>query len=90
MAGGFCEARQRICDFADHRSPIAAGPLSEQARCRIPGAILAIEEPAPVRNEGEHDPDGLSHGAGEVCHGGIDGNDKVEVGNGACGLREVG
>ncbi len=64
--------------------------LPKQARRRIPGAVLAFAEPAPIREEGQHDEDALAHGAGEVSDGRVDADHEVEIGDGAGGLREVG
>jgi len=81
--------REHGRDLADYGSPIAARLLAEEPRRRIPRAVLALEEPAPIGNERQHDPNPLAHGAGEMGDRRVDGNDEVEIGDGAGGLREV-
>ena len=83
------EHGQPIRDLADHGSPIATRLLAEEPRRRIPRAVLALEEPAPIGNERQHDPNPLAHGAGEMSDRRVDGNDEVEIGDGAGGLREI-
>src|ERR1700740_769292 len=43
-------------DPRDDRLVAALGALPEQAQARIPGRVLAIEQPPPIRRIGQHDP----------------------------------
>src|SRR5580700_9231070 len=68
-------------DAGDHAGPRPAIVLAKQAGGRIPGAVLAIQEPAPLRYERQHDPDRLRQRAREVGDAGIDGDDEVQIGD---------
>src|SRR5208283_484304 len=50
-------------DLRDDRVPMARCRLSEQTNGRVPGAVGAVEQPAPIRSEGQHDPDRPAHRA---------------------------
>ena len=73
---------QRIVNAADHLVPIARRPLAKQARGRY-RAIVAMKQPSPIGNERQHDPDRPTERAREVSRGGVDADDKVELGTAA-------
>src|SRR5580704_9340128 len=81
---------QGVAHVFDHRSPIAARLLPKQARGGIPRAVGAIEEPPPIGNELQHDPNGFAHGTSQMSYGGVDGYDEVEASDGSSGLSKVG
>ncbi len=43
---------QRVADAVDHAVPVAGGILAKQAGGWIPGAVLAVKQPAPVDTDG--------------------------------------
>ena len=88
--GALRQSDQGGRDRLDHWPPIVARPLAEEPRRRIPGAVLALEEPAPIRNEGQEDEDALAHRAGEMGDRRVDGNHEIEIGDGARSLCKVG
>src|ERR1051326_4948472 len=45
-----------LCRPCDGRFSVALGRLPEQAQGRIPGAVVATELPAPVRNVSQENP----------------------------------
>ena len=51
--------------------PLARVILPKQAGGRIPWAVVAIEQPAPVGNELQQDPDRLAQRAGEMSDRGV-------------------
>jgi hypothetical protein len=53
--------------------------LTEQARRRIPGTVLASEQPAPIGNERQQDPDRLRQRAGEVGDRGVNRDHEIEA-----------
>jgi hypothetical protein len=71
-----CAIRRRS---AQTRVPVAALGLTEQPHLRIPRAILAIGEPAPIRHTLERHPGRAPQRAGEMGDGGIRGYDEVEA-----------
>src|SRR6201994_1366250 len=83
------EARQGLAEPRDHASPFAALALPEQPRGRIPGAIVPVEQPTPVRRVGQQNPDRLSQCAGEMRDAGVDGNDEIELRDQRRGVRKI-
>ena len=47
---------KRPCDFSDNTIPVATLLLTEQAGRRIPGAVVAIQQPTPIGVVRQHDP----------------------------------
>src|SRR5215468_10787059 len=66
-------------DLGNDRTPLARGRLPEQARCRVPGAVGAIEQPAPIGREGQHQPHRPPHCTSQMADRGIDRDDQVEL-----------
>src|SRR4029079_14805883 len=83
------QAQDFTGDARDDRVPIAGLFLAKELRGRIPGTVIAIEEPAPVGRERQEHPDGLAQGAREVRDGGVDGNHDIELLDDAAGVEEV-
>ena len=69
---------ERSRNIPDHPFPIPGSLLTEQARGRIPGAVVAIEQPAPVGTVLQHDPHRLAQSAGEMRDRRIDRHDQVQ------------
>ena len=46
------EIAERVLNAHDNVIPGAGVALPKEARGRVPGAVVAIEQPTPVRNEG--------------------------------------
>ncbi len=84
---------EQFCQFGlnafNQRWPGLAGGFAEEAHGGVPGAVGAIEEPAPVGGVGEEGPDGSADGAGEVGESGIGGNNQVELLDEGRGVGEV-
>ena len=64
--------------------------LPEQAHGRIPGAVVAVEQPAPIGQTGQHDPGRAPERAREMGDAGAYCNDEVEAGDERRGLDKVG
>src|SRR5690242_17461094 len=64
---------------ADDVLPVAGSLLTEQARGRIPRAVGAIQQPAPIGVVLEHDPDRLAQSAREVRDRRIDRHHEVQL-----------
>ena len=69
--------------------PIARAFLPKQAHGRIPGRVLPIAEPAPVRRQGQRQPDRNPQSACQMSDRGVHRNDQVQVGHHRGGFREV-
>ena len=63
--------------------------LPEQPQGRVPGGILPLQEPAPVRNEREHDPDREAKPSTEVRDRGIHRQHQVELRRQGCCIGEI-
>ena len=68
---------QRGMDAGNDVIPLAGLILPKQAGGRVPGAVLAIEQPTPVGIVTIHQPKWFPKCTGKVRHGGIYGNDQV-------------
>jgi hypothetical protein len=66
-------------DPSEYALPISSLVLPEQPHRRIPGTVAAIQQPAPVGNEGDRDPDGNSQSPGQVGDGRITGDHQVQI-----------
>src|ERR1700726_3751248 len=53
--------------------------LPEQTNRRIPGTIVAIEQPTPVRNVRQEDPDRSAETSGEMGYAGVHRDHQVEA-----------
>ncbi len=74
----------------DHALPVAVPRLSEQPHGRVPGAVAAREQPAPVGRERQKGPHRLVERAREVNERRVGGNYQIEIGDGRGGFPEVG
>ena len=74
----------------EHAGVFAGFALPEQPRRRIPGAVVAIEQPAVVRRIGQQDPGRAPERRGEMGDAGIHRDDEIEAVYQRCGLDEVG
>ncbi len=70
---------QHGLDLVEHAGPIPRLFLAEQPHGRIPGAVVAIQQPAPVGDQGQRDPDGNSERACKVGDGRITGDHQVQI-----------
>ena len=70
-------------------APLPLPLLPEDAQPRIPGGILPGKHPAPVRRLGEHQPDRLPQGPGQVRHRGVHRNHQVQKRDQRGGIPEI-
>ena len=63
--------------------------LAEEPHRGIPGAVAAIQQPAPVGNEGQRDPDGNSQRPGQVGDRRIAGDHQVQTSQHGRRVHEV-
>lgn len=70
--------------------PLANLWLPEQPGARVPRAIGALAQPAPILDMGQQQPQRLAHCAGEMRHCRIDCDDQVEFADRGRGFGEVG
>src|SRR5215510_6893751 len=73
------EGSKASLDIDEYALPVASRFLSKKAHCRIPGAVLSIQEPAPIWNTFESDPCWSSKGACKMGNGRVRRKDKVEI-----------
>src|SRR5262249_60693151 len=52
--------------------PIARRGLTVEPHARVPRAVVAVEQPAPIGREGDHDPGRSRQRAGEMDNRGVD------------------
>src|SRR5690349_990923 len=52
--------------------------LSENAHRRVPRRGIALYAPTPVAVQSGQQPDRLAHRPRQMCHGGVDCNNKIE------------
>src|SRR5262247_2710738 len=71
-------------DPGEHTRPVAVRLLSEQTHCWIPGAVVAIDQPPPIRDLFERHPGRPAQGARQMSDGGIRSYDQVEVRHHSC------
>ncbi|NTV03752.1 tetratricopeptide repeat protein, partial [bacterium] len=69
--------------------PVGGRFLAHETHGRVPGAVRAVEQPAPVRHVGQEQVDGFAHGAGQVGDRRVDGHHQVQVGDGRSRIGEV-
>ena len=62
-------------DFA----PIAGPRLAKQPHGRIPRAVIALQQPAPVGHQRQRHPHRHAQRAGQVGHGRVGGDDQIQV-----------
>jgi hypothetical protein len=83
------QAPERGAHAAHHHLPIAVTALPEQSELRIPGAIVALDEPAPIRHERHQHPDRLAERSRQVGRGSVDRDHHIEARDGGRGLRKI-
>lgn len=69
--------------------PPTAVVLAKQPRRRIPRAVVAVEQSAPVGNERQQYPDRFGQRTGEMGDAGIDGNNQIHVRGQRRGVGEI-
>ncbi len=80
---------KRASYFTQYAHPISNVFLSEKPDRRIPGAILAVEQPAPIRIERQHDPAIAAHTARKMRKAGIHGNDQIHLSDERSGIFNI-
>ena len=73
----------------DDARVLAARGLPEQPRGRVPGGIVAIEQPAPIGHIGQHDPDWTPKSTSQVSNAGVNRNDKIKMLKNGRGISEA-
>ena len=73
------EFKQRFAGLRRYAAPLARLALAKQPRTRVPGAVVAAEQPAPVRRMRQQDPDRFSQGAGKMRNARVDGYHEIEL-----------
>ena len=87
IAGG--QALQRVSRRLDHTGPVARTGLAKLAQLRIPGAVVAVQQPAPAGIEAVQQPNRLAERAGLMGDRGVDTDDEVKIGDEGGGIGEV-
>jgi len=64
VSGG--ETLQGASRRAQHTGPVARAGLAKLAQRRIPGAVVAVQQPAPAGIEAVEQPDRLAERAGQM------------------------
>ena len=77
IAGG--QTLQGVSHRADHTVPVARAGLAKLAQRRIPGAVVAVQQPAPAGIEAVQQPDRLAERAGQMGDRGIDADHQIEA-----------
>jgi len=80
---------ERLPDLQEHAVPSSPAEPAEQRKLGYQGLFLAVQEPSPIRGEGQHCPDRSAERAGEMHHRGIDRDDQVEIGDHRGGVAEI-
>ena len=70
---------QRQRNARDNRMPVARCILPKQPGRRVPRTVVAIEQPSPTGIVAIDQPERLAERAGEMRHGGIDGDDQIQI-----------
>jgi len=73
------ESTQFDGDACHNLVPIVVPALAEQARGRVPGTVVTIEEPEPIGGVWQHYPDRFAESAGEVGDRGINRTDQADL-----------
>ena len=55
-------------DVIKHFAPVAEPPLAEETHCSVPGTVNALQQPAPVRSDGQRHPDRTRQGPRQMGH----------------------
>ena len=83
--------RVQLRPYPIEHAPIFTGfALPEQPHRRIPGAVVATEQPTPIGPVRQKDPGRTSQRAGEVDDAGIDRDHQIEARNKGRGFCEIG
>ena len=81
---------KRLADFIKNPGPATDSALPEQAHGWVPGAVIALKEPAPIRVEGQQHPDGLAQRAGKMDNGRVRRHDQIEITHHRRCIRKIG
>lgn len=81
---------ERRGQAGDDAVPVADARLPEQPRAWVPRAVLAREQPAPILDVRQQNPDRLAEGASKMRHRGVDGDHQIELRDDGRGVGKVG
>lgn len=87
MAGR--ENIERAADLGDDRVPIADRGLAEEPRGRVPRAVVALKQPAPIGRKWQHHPDRQAKRAGEMGDRGVNRDHEPHLGSECGGVAEI-
>ena len=76
-------------DPSEYALPVSSPVLAEKPHRRIPGSVAPIQQPPPVGNEGQRDPDGNAQGPGQVGYRRIAGDHQVQIHQHGSRVHEV-
>ncbi|HEY6971129.1 MAG TPA: hypothetical protein VJA94_18110 [Candidatus Angelobacter sp.] len=69
--------------------PVARSGLPEEAHGGVPGSILPVEKPAPMRRAGKRKPNRPSQSTGKVSDGYIAAHDEIHVHHNRSRRRQI-
>ena len=81
--------RKRGGNACDQRFPRACGVLAKQPGRRIPGAVVAIQEPSPASVVAIEQPKWLAKRAGEMRHRRVHRDNEVQILNQCGGVGKI-
>src|SRR6266404_4879036 len=73
--------RERAGNFLKNALPVICARLPEQTYRRIPGRIVAVEQPSPIRRERQQQPRRLAQRAGKMHGRVVDGDHQIAGAN---------
>ena len=73
------EFEQRFAKAHRHAAPLTRFALPKQPRAWIPGAVVPVEQPAPIGNVRQQNPDRLAQCARKMRDAGVNGYDEIEL-----------
>ena len=82
-------APQGIPRRADRTVPVTGAGLTKLSQSRVPGTVVAVQQPAPVSIKAVQEPNWLAERAGQVGDRRIDTNDEVEIDDKRSGILKV-
>src|SRR5437899_628203 len=80
--------RQCLSHALEDRFPIAKPWLAKEAQGRIPGAVLTVEQPAPVGRKRQGRPGGDAESAGQMSEDRVTGDHEVDGRHEGGGVHE--
>src|SRR5687768_10103251 len=72
---------ERVAHVVHHCGPVAGMMLTKDPHARIPGRVVAVRHPAPVRLSVEQQPHGNTERASQVSRHRVHGDHEVEQSN---------